>query len=396
MKKILMAVALTSALALTACGNGGTTSEATTAAANSSSSAESSEAAQEGEQAASGEQIVLKYAAAEVPGTPEYEADLKFIEEIEEGSGGRIKVEFYHSSQLGNDKQVVMSAMGGGLDIVKSSAGNLMDYSTALAFTDLPGLFKNQPHVRATFDNQEIRDWVAEKIKSDIGMVPVNYDIDGGEARALFYNSKNGLAKVPEDMKGLKLRTTGSEIEIALFDQWGASSVPMNFNELYLALQQGTVQGQENPIPLIETSNFDEVQKYLSLSGHIYNATVLAFNPDKWNASLVCIKHGENGANVFTSDGRQFHGPVMPARVYKTLGAGDSFCGTFIAKLMNGHPIDEALKYAAAAASITISGKSCSDSMPDLVLLDSYMQAWISGRIESWDGWKSIEKGEQI
>ena len=80
MKKILMAVALTSALALTACGNGGTTSEATTAAANSSSSAESSEAAQEGEQAASGEQIVLKYAAAEVPGTPEYEADLKFIE----------------------------------------------------------------------------------------------------------------------------------------------------------------------------------------------------------------------------------------------------------------------------------------------------------------------------
>jgi len=113
-------------------------------------------------------------------------------------------------------------------------------------------------------------------------------------------------------------------------------------------------------------------------------------------ASLVCIKHGENGANVFTSDGRQFHGPVMPARVYKTLGAGDSFCGTFIAKLMNGHPIDEALKYAAAAASITISGKSCSDSMPDLVLLDSYMQAWISGRIESWDGWKSIEKGEQI
>ena len=243
MKKILMAVALTSALALTACGNGGTTSEATTAAVNSSSSAESSEAAQEGEQAASGEQIVLKYAAAEVPGTPEYEADLKFIEEIEEGSGGRIKVEFYHSSQLGNDKQVVMSAMGGGLDIVKSSAGNLMDYSTALAFTDLPGLFKNQPHVRATFDNQEIRDWVAEKIKSDIGMVPVNYDIDGGAARALFYNSKNGLAKVPEDMKGLKLRTTGSEIEIALFDQWGASSVPMNFNELYLALQQGTVDG---------------------------------------------------------------------------------------------------------------------------------------------------------
>ncbi len=84
----------------------------------------------------------------------------------------------------------------------------------------------------------------------------------------------------------------------------------------------------------------------------------------------------------------------MPARVYKTLGAGDSFYGTFIAKLINGHPIDEALEYVAAAASITISGKSCSDSMPDLVLLDSYMQAWISGRIESWDGWEINPKKE--
>ena len=241
MKKILMAAGLV--MLLTACGGGQTANQTTAATTAANSAAAETSAAEQTEAAASGEQIVLKYAAAEVPGTPEYEADLKFIEEIEQGSGGKIKIEFYHSSQLGNDKQVVMSAIGGGLDIVKSSAGNLMDYSTALAFTDLPGLFKSQPHVRASFDDQEIRDWVAEKIKSDIGMIPVNYDIDGGAARALFYNSKNGLAKVPENMSGLKLRTTGSEIEIALFDQWGAASVPMNFNELYLALQQGTVDG---------------------------------------------------------------------------------------------------------------------------------------------------------
>ena len=69
-----------------------------------------------------------------------------------------------------------------------------------------------------------------------------------------------------------------------MFEACNASVVPMQFSELYTALQQGTVPGQQNPIPLIETSNFDEVQKYLSLSGHIYNATVLAFNPDKWNS----------------------------------------------------------------------------------------------------------------
>lgn len=113
-------------------------------------------------------------------------------------------------------------------------------------------------------------------------------------------------------------------------------------------------------------------------------------------ASLVCIKHGEEGANAFTKDGTAIQGSIMPARLYKPLGAGDSFCGTFIAKLLGNCPVDEALKYAAAAASITISGKSCSDSMPTRSFLDSYMQAWNEGRIESWDGWSRIEKGELL
>lgn len=126
-------------------------------------------------------------------------------------------------------------------------------------------------------------------------------------------------------------------------------------------------------------------------------------NTDDWRsaqtylgcrASLVCIKHGENGATAFTRDGSLFKGSSMPAHVYKTLGAGDSFCGTFIAKLLGGLPIEEALKYAAAAASITISGKSCSDSMPDRAFLESYMRAWTDGQIEDWHGWELIEKGE--
>lgn len=115
-----------------------------------------------------------------------------------------------------------------------------------------------------------------------------------------------------------------------------------------------------------------------------------------FRAGLVCIKHGENGAAAFAKDGSMYQSTIMPAHVYKTLGAGDSFCGTFIAKLLNGLSVDAALQYAAAAASITISGRSCSDSMPDRELLESYMQAWKDGRIEEWDGWNLIERGELI
>lgn len=243
-KRVIMVTVM--ALFLTACSGGGKTTETKTET-KVESQAELVETKTEETTAsvevAPDDQIVLKYAAAEVPGTPEYEANENFVKTVEEKSGGRIKIEHYHSSQLGNDKQVVMQALGGTLDIVKSSAGNLMDFSDALAFTDLPGLFKNQKHIRGVFQDQQIRDWVSEKVKNDIGLIPLNFDIDGGAARALFYNRANGVAKVPEDMKGLKLRTTGSEIEMALFEQWGAASVPMNFNELYLALQQGTVDG---------------------------------------------------------------------------------------------------------------------------------------------------------
>lgn len=248
---------------------------------------------QTAEAKADDEVIVLKYAAAEVPGTPENDANLNFIKTIEDRSGGKIKVEYYHSSQLGNDKQVVVAALGGSLDIVKSSAGNLMDYSDGLAFADLPGLFKSQKHLRAVFQNEEIRKAISDDIYEDIGMVPVNFDVDGGAARALFYNRKGGVAKVPGDMKGVKLRTTGSEIEMALFSQWGASSVPMNFNELYLALQQGTVDGMYGHPIGTYGNKLCEVTKYCTVIDMSYIASVQLMSKE-------CIeKLGGEGSELY-------------------------------------------------------------------------------------------------
>lgn len=267
---LVMILAVATSLCACSGGDSGGTTEAIQQVVSSEAKLET----QATETEMDGEAIVLKYAAAEIPGTPENEANLNFIKTIEEKSAGKIKVEYYHSSQLGNDKQVVVAALGGSLDIVKSSAGNLMDYSDALAFADLPGLFKNQKHLRAVFQNDEIRKEISDDIFQDIGMIPVNFDVDGGAARALFYNRKEGVAKVPSDMKGVKLRTTGSEIEMALFSHWGASSVPMNFNELYLALQQGTVDGlYGHPIGTYG-NKLCEVAKYCTVIDISYIASV--------------------------------------------------------------------------------------------------------------------------
>lgn len=105
---------------------------------------------------------------------------------------------------------------------------------------------------------------------------------------------------------------------------------------------------------------------------------------------MVCIKHGEDGSNVYLKDGTVLHGGIYPARVYKSLGAGDSFAGSFISRIVKGASIEEALQYGAASASLTISGKSCSASMPVLKQVESYLKACKEGTIDTWPGWDTI------
>lgn len=107
---------------------------------------------------------------------------------------------------------------------------------------------------------------------------------------------------------------------------------------------------------------------------------------------MVCIKHGKDGSNLFMPDQPRIHAEPMPARVYKTLGAGDSYLGTLLAGILLNRSLEEALVYASAAAAITISGKSCSDSMPDEAMLESYMEAWRCGSIETWPGWNLVAR----
>lgn len=111
-------------------------------------------------------------------------------------------------------------------------------------------------------------------------------------------------------------------------------------------------------------------------------------------AKMVCVKDGANGSNLYLQDGTIVHGNPMPTQLLKPLGAGDSFLGAFLAGFRRGLQPQETLRYAASAASITISGRSCSDSMPTATELDSYLMAWKEDRLDQWFAQRRTRRSE--
>lgn len=218
------------------------------------------------------EPIVLIFADTEVPGMPEYEGNLYFIQLVEERSEGRIKIEYHPNNELGNDKDITAAAIAGTVDIAKCAAGNISDWTDAAAFTDIPGVYKNTAHMRAVWQS-DLREEVSELIKADTGLTPIMFDCDGGSARALFHNRAAGGISTPEDCKGLKFRTTGSEIEMGLFTALGIAPTPMQFNEIYTSLDSGVIDGCYTNPPGTYANALCEVLDYCTIINLSYITT---------------------------------------------------------------------------------------------------------------------------
>ena len=208
------------------------------------------------------ETSVLKWGDAAVEGTAEYEANEKFIELVAQYTDGQVKIEYYPAGQLGADGDVVQACMANTLELAKCSTANLSEFTHILDFCDFPGMFRDTDHVYEVLSS-DLRDELAMQVYSEIGCYPVTFDVDGGAARWLF-NSKRDV-KVPEDAYNLKIRTTGSDIEIALYGEWGIGATPMAWQELYTGMEQGSVDGvYAGPVPAF-TNNFTEVAKHATV-----------------------------------------------------------------------------------------------------------------------------------
>lgn len=204
----------------------------------------------------------------------------KFKEVAEELSGGRFKVEVYDNNTIGASRELVEGVQANEIQMAECSQSVYASFTDELISVGLPFLFKNRQAGYAFFDS-EVGDQIADVIAEQTGVRIVGYFENG--IRQLT-NSKRPVTS-PDDMKGLKIRVMESPLYIEMFTEMGANPSPMAFSELYTALQQGTVDGQDNPWTIVSTNAFYEVQSYATDLSHTFDITCFAIN-DEFYQSL--------------------------------------------------------------------------------------------------------------
>ncbi|WP_136066488.1 TRAP transporter substrate-binding protein [Modicisalibacter radicis] len=200
-----------------------------------------------------------------------------FKKTLEELSGGEFTVEEHPSGALGGERAMIEGLQIGTIDTVITSTGPLGNFVPETYVLDLPFLFADYDQARCVLDGEIGQDLLDQIGENDL--VGLAWTENG------FRHLTNSLRDVetPEDAAGLKIRTMENQMHMAAFEEMDVHPTPMAFPELFTALQQGTVDGQENPVSVILTSNLWEVQDHMTLTGHVYSPAVMLASPVLWD-----------------------------------------------------------------------------------------------------------------
>lgn len=185
---------------------------------------------------------------------------------VEAGTNGSVEVQLFPSGQLGKDKEVLQQVKGGMVQSTIATSGGMASIYPLIGVLDVPFAFPNISATYAVLDGS-FGDKLATDINAKTGLKVLGFGDSGGFFA--FTNSKHPV-RTPADMKGLKIRTMGLETHKTLVSSLGGQPVSLPWAEVYTSLQTGVADGQMNPVPIVKFANFDEVQKYLTLSGHLF------------------------------------------------------------------------------------------------------------------------------
>ncbi len=200
----------------------------------------------------------------------------RFAQDVNEALKGKVEVKVFHSSQLGTDEQMIKG--------IRVAAPEMQAPSTIMSTVEqrygvfeMPYLIVNRAHMKKVAENREIQ-------KALFDVLPARGIRLLGVWENGFRHITNNVRPIvrPEDLKGIKLRVPGGVWRVKMFQAYGANPSPMPFAEVYSALQSGVFDAQENPFPQIWSARFQEVQKFLSLTGHVYTPAYLIVNEDFW------------------------------------------------------------------------------------------------------------------
>jgi TRAP-type transport system periplasmic protein len=272
----------------------------------------------------------------------------RVAKEVRERTGGAVEIQTFPAGQLGSSRDVIESTSGGAIQLVDEGAAQFGQFVPQFSILEGPYIWRDAAHMRRVLSSAVLDEMnsmlVAKRSMRIIG--------------ATYYGKRHVTSgsrpiNTVDDMKGFKLRIPEVDTFRAMAEAWGARPTPLNIGELYLALSQGAVDGQENPLPTIQSNKFYEVQKHLVLTGHILTPRLIAVNEAAWQAlaakerdalTSALATHGQTqdneilgqeaklvdtfksgGMNVIQPDLESFRKPVLasvPAKFESKWGKG--------------------------------------------------------------------------
>lgn len=273
MKKIKL-IAMILCIVLIIAGCGGTTQPTQSAqTANKESGNQQNTSSVE----SSTEQYVFNLGHVNTPDHPYQLGAEKFKEIVEERSEGQLKIEIFPSGQLGNARDQIEALQLGSLQLYVGSVAPAASFAPKLNALSLPYLFRDKEHALKVLDGEIGEELAAELI--DKGIINLAFWENGW--RHMTNNVRP--IKSAEDVQGLKIRVQEAPVYISFMNALGATPTPMSLGELYTSLAQKVVDGQENPLAQITQNKFYEVQQFLSLTAHTYDAAVFMVSKEAFD-----------------------------------------------------------------------------------------------------------------
>jgi TRAP-type transport system periplasmic protein len=191
-----------------------------------------------------------------------------FAKEVEKRTAGRYKIQTFYSGSLGGERESIEAVQLGTQELTFTSTGPVPNFVPEARILDIPFLFRDKKHARAVLDGPIGQDMLVK-------FEPKGFKaLAWGENGVRHMTNSKRAVNSPDDLKGLKMRTMENPVHVAAYKGFGIVPTPMAFPEVFTALQQGTVDGQENPLSVIMAAKFDQVQKHLSLTGHVYSPAI--------------------------------------------------------------------------------------------------------------------------
>lgn len=215
----------------------------------------------------------------------------KVAKQVREDTGGSLEIQTFPAGQLGSSRDLIEAVSSGAIQIVDEGAAQFGQFVPQFSILEAPYIWRDAQHMRRVMNSPILDEMNALLVaKRQMRIIGATYY---GKRHV---TSGSKAIRTVDDMKGFKLRIPEVDTFRAMAEAWGAKPTPLNFAELYLALSQGAVDGQENPLPTIQSGKFFEVQKFLILTGHIITPRLIAIHESTWQALSSKEKESLKGA----------------------------------------------------------------------------------------------------